>query len=157
MPDFGKRLREARERRGVSLRQIAERTKVSVAALEALERNDQRRLPGGIFSRALVRSYAAEVGLDPEEAVRDFVECFNLEPPFTVASLDRALEGTDGTQLSTRRFGAVLLKIVVASLVAVAILLYLARVRHADDASGAGAAETVGRTSGRVALSSHHI
>ena len=38
-----------------------------------------RRLPGGIFSRAFVRGYAQEVGLDPEETVRDFVEQFPVE------------------------------------------------------------------------------
>ena len=80
MIDFGAKLRGARERRGVSLRQIAETTKISVAALEALERNDPSRLPGGIFSRAFVRSYAAEVGLDPEATVREFLERFNLDP-----------------------------------------------------------------------------
>lgn len=74
--DFGTRLREARERKGVSLRQIANRTKISVAALEALERSDISRLPGGIFSRAFVRAYAAEVGLDPEATIQDFVSQF---------------------------------------------------------------------------------
>jgi cytoskeletal protein RodZ len=38
--DFGGRLREARERRGISLRQIANATKIAVGVLEALERND---------------------------------------------------------------------------------------------------------------------
>src|SRR3989337_2118994 len=74
--DFGRSLREARERRGVSLRQIANATKIGVSALEALERNDISRLPGGIFSRAFVRSYAIEVGLDPEQTVRDFLVQF---------------------------------------------------------------------------------
>src|SRR5882672_3091740 len=74
--DFGSRMRQAREQRGVSLRQIAERTKISVSQLEALERNDISRLPGGIFSRAFVRSYAAEVGVDPEQTVRDFLAQF---------------------------------------------------------------------------------
>src|SRR5438552_13329666 len=73
---FGGTLREARERRGVSLRQIANATKISVAALEALERNDISRLPGGIFSRAFVRSYAIEVGLDPEATIQEFVAQF---------------------------------------------------------------------------------
>src|ERR1700674_5761227 len=73
---FGGTLREARERRGVSLRQIANATKISVAALEALERNDISRLPGGIFSRAFVRSYAIEVGLEPEETIREFIAQF---------------------------------------------------------------------------------
>src|SRR5471030_1208226 len=73
---FGLTLRDARERRGVSLRQIANATKISVAALEALERNDISRLPGGIFSRSFVRSYAIEVGLDPDKAILDFIAQF---------------------------------------------------------------------------------
>jgi cytoskeletal protein RodZ len=81
MDDFGGRLRQARERRGISLRQIAASTKISAAALDALERNDISKLPGGIFSRAFVRSYAVEVGLDPDETVREFLERFNQEPP----------------------------------------------------------------------------
>ncbi|MGE3955090.1 MAG: helix-turn-helix domain-containing protein [Vicinamibacterales bacterium] len=74
--DFGARLREARERRGLSLRVIADATKISVRALEALERNDISRLPGGIFSRAFVRGYANEVGLDPEQTVAEFITRF---------------------------------------------------------------------------------
>src|SRR5262245_40530001 len=74
--DFGSTLRAARERRGVSLRQIANATKISVGVLEALERNDISRLPGGIFGRAFVRSYAIEVGLDPEETIQDFIAQF---------------------------------------------------------------------------------
>src|SRR5881396_4345341 len=74
--DFGTKMKRARERRGVSLRQIANATKISVAALEALERNDISRLPGGIFSRAFVRSYAIEVGLDPEATIQEFIAQF---------------------------------------------------------------------------------
>src|SRR5258708_24308771 len=70
---FGDKLREARERRGLSLRQIANATKISMMTLEALERNDMKRLPGGIFTRAFVRSYALEVGLDPDQAIEEFM------------------------------------------------------------------------------------
>src|SRR2546421_8570937 len=73
---FGGKLRDARERRGVSLRQIANATKIAMSALEALERNDISRLPGGIFSRAFVRSYAIEVGLDPDATIQDFIAQF---------------------------------------------------------------------------------
>jgi cytoskeletal protein RodZ len=72
MDDLGLRLKQAREARGVALRTIATKTKISVAALEALERNDFSRLPGGIFGRAFVRAYALEIGLDPETTVSDF-------------------------------------------------------------------------------------
>jgi cytoskeletal protein RodZ len=83
--DFGTRMKRSREGRGVSLRQIAEATKISVVALEALERNEIARLPGGIFSRSFVRSYALEVGLDPEQTVRDFLVHFP-EDSVTVGS-----------------------------------------------------------------------
>ena len=73
---FGSKLREARERRGISLRQIANATKISIGALEALERNQLSRLPGGIFSRAFVRSYAIEVGLDPDATIQEFIAQF---------------------------------------------------------------------------------
>ena len=73
---FGGKLRDARERRGMSLRQIANATKISIGALEALERNDVSKLPGGIFSRAVVRSYASEVGLDPDATIQEFIAQF---------------------------------------------------------------------------------
>lgn len=69
-------MKRAREARGVSLREIATRTKISASALEALERNDISRLPGGIFGRGFVRAYAQEVGLDPEETIKEFLERF---------------------------------------------------------------------------------
>lgn len=75
-PEFGVRMKRLREERGVTLRQIADATKISIGALEALERSDISRLPGGIFSRAFVRLYAIEVGLDPEQTVRDFLLLF---------------------------------------------------------------------------------
>src|SRR5438132_894924 len=91
MDDFGGKLRQARERRGISLRQIASSTKIAAAALDALEKNDISKLPGGIFSRAFVRSYAVEVGLDPDETVKEFLERFNQEPPPSAEAMAAAI------------------------------------------------------------------
>ena len=55
---IGTRLRVAREQSGLSLRQIADATKLSVRALDALERERIAQLPGGIYRRAIVRAYA---------------------------------------------------------------------------------------------------
>ena len=74
--DFGERMKRLREQRGISLRDIADRTKLSVRTLEALERNDISLLPGGIYSRGLVRAYAEHIGADPEAAVQEFVARF---------------------------------------------------------------------------------
>src|SRR5262245_22060607 len=77
MNEFGVVLKRARETQGVSLRQIATTTKISMSTLEALERADFSRLPGGIFGRSFVRSYAIEVGLDPDRTVEDFLVAYD--------------------------------------------------------------------------------
>ena len=77
--DFGARLREARELKGFTLHEIASATKISISVLEALEQNDISRLPGGIFSRSFIRSYANAVGLDPEKAVCEFLDEISSE------------------------------------------------------------------------------
>jgi transcriptional regulator with XRE-family HTH domain len=67
------RLQQARESRGVSHRQIAEAAKVSTRVIAALETARLDVVPGGIYRRALVRLFAAEVGLPPEETLRAFL------------------------------------------------------------------------------------
>jgi cytoskeleton protein RodZ len=142
MTDFGGKLRQARERRGISLRQIAANTKISTAALEALERNDVSRLPGGIFSRAFVRSYAIEVGLDPDETVREFLERFNAEPPPTVEQLIVPDEESDFE--SRQRMAAVVLTLVVVSVLALGLIFFLmSRGRSAPGLEQAGQAASV--------------
>lgn len=86
---FGARLKAAREARGISLRDVAATTKISLVALEALEHDDPSRLPGGIFSRSFVRSYAIEVGLDPDATVSEFSQRFpdSVQPLRDVAVL----------------------------------------------------------------------
>ena len=44
-----------------------------MASLTLLENNRVEKLPGGIYRRAIVRSYAAHVGLDPEATLHAFL------------------------------------------------------------------------------------
>jgi transcriptional regulator with XRE-family HTH domain len=71
---FGARLRAERERRKVTLRGIAEETKIKASLLEGLEQDDLSYWPEGLFRRAYVRAYARAVGLDPERIVHEFLE-----------------------------------------------------------------------------------
>jgi cytoskeleton protein RodZ len=123
---FGAKLRNAREKRGISLRQIANATKISIGALEALERNDISKLPGGIFSRAFVRSYAAEVGLDPEETIREFIAQFPNDS-VTAGHTTRPVEDYEAVE-SDRRIASTTLKLALISLVIVGVLFYLTTV-----------------------------
>ncbi|MFZ0963690.1 MAG: RodZ domain-containing protein [Terriglobia bacterium] len=72
MPAFGENLRREREMRGVSLEEIASATKISMRFFEAIEREDFSKLPGGIFSRSFVRSYARYLGLDEDRVMADY-------------------------------------------------------------------------------------
>jgi cytoskeletal protein RodZ len=149
MSDFGDKLRQARERRGVSLRDIAAHTKFSIASLEALERSDPSRLPGGIFARAFVRSYAAEVGLDPEATVREFVERFDIEPPLSVIHLEQMHTSRAPGGGFRPRVSPTVLKLVVVSLMAMAIIFFFTRARDTDESSGVAPADAR-RTSRRL-------
>jgi cytoskeletal protein RodZ len=53
-----------RRNRGISLAQIAESTKISVRSLEAIERGDFRKLPGGIYNTSYIRQYARAIDYD---------------------------------------------------------------------------------------------
>ena len=70
--DPAQRLRLAREAKGLSHRQVAEATKLSVRAIELLERDCLSGLPDGIYRRSIIRSVAREVGLNPEQLLTEF-------------------------------------------------------------------------------------
>ena len=53
-----------RQNRSISLAQIAESTKISVRSLEAIERGEFSKLPGGIYNTSYIRQYARAIGVD---------------------------------------------------------------------------------------------
>jgi cytoskeleton protein RodZ len=94
--DVGSQLRHAREERGLSLDQLADRTKISLRNLRAIERNGFDQLPGGLFTRGFLRAYAREVGLAPEEIVRQYVaDCEPLEPAVLADPADKGERSGD--------------------------------------------------------------
>ena len=70
--ELGRELAQARERLALSLAELSRRTKLSVPTLVCVERGDFRHLPGGIYTRGVLRACAREVGLDPEATVRQY-------------------------------------------------------------------------------------
>jgi cytoskeletal protein RodZ len=53
-----------RRNRGISLQEIAESTKISIRSLEAIERGEFRKLPGGIYNTNYIRQYARAIDYD---------------------------------------------------------------------------------------------
>lgn len=76
MTHFGEELRNERERRGISLDDIAETTKVSSRYLLALEQEEFGLLPGGVLNKGIVRNYVRAVGLSDSEWVSRFMQSY---------------------------------------------------------------------------------
>jgi cytoskeleton protein RodZ len=78
---IGEQLRLAREARGIGLREICDQTRISVHYLEAIEANDYKRLPGGVFNRSFIKAYAKCIGYDEREAIEGYTRYLTRTHP----------------------------------------------------------------------------
>jgi cytoskeletal protein RodZ len=70
------KLPKSRESLNLSIDKIAAETRINPRFLEAIENERFDLLPGGIFNRGFIRSYAVRLGLDPEEAIQGYEKLF---------------------------------------------------------------------------------
>jgi transcriptional regulator with XRE-family HTH domain len=85
---IGEALRQAREAAGLTLAQVAERTKVRPGILSEIEADDHDKLPALTYSLGFVKAYARTVGLDPAEAAERYrVESQKGDPVPTMVDL----------------------------------------------------------------------
>src|SRR6188472_4190409 len=92
--DPAARLRLARDSKGLSLRQVAEATKLSVRAIELLEKDRLSDLPDGIYRRSIIKAVAREVGLNPDQLLGEFAALHPealTPPPSVVIAEPRAV------------------------------------------------------------------
>jgi cytoskeleton protein RodZ len=81
LPSFGEKLKLEREKRKITLEQIASSTKIGARMLQALEEDRFNQLPGGIFNKGFVRAYSRFVGLDEDQTVAEYLEASGDAPP----------------------------------------------------------------------------
>ena len=130
---FGEGLKQERERRGISLDHIAVSTCVSLRHLHALEANRFAELPGGVFNRGIVRSYAQACGLDADGTVQNFVSALHASGMTETQRDDDWIEFAEAVRRnrnvvrSNRRLGwlGVLLMILVVLAIAAGVFLML--------------------------------
>lgn len=80
MKELGRLLQEKREQLGMDLDELQTRTKIRKRYLKALEEGDWSILPGDVYARGFVRSYAEIVGLDGKELLDKYVENRSISP-----------------------------------------------------------------------------
>lgn len=68
-----------RHQKGISLSQIAEATKIGVRYLDAIEREQFGRLPGGIYNISYIRQYAKAIEINAES----ILECYLRSAPIS--------------------------------------------------------------------------
>ena len=137
--NFGTVLREARERRQVSLARVASQTKVSVSSLRLLESGKLADLPHETFVRGFIRSYARSVGVSHVEALSLFDEAVaarrgaESQPP--VLSVPRTRNepavapaepsGDDDAQTTRHGIGLAVFVIIVLLIATITLSLFL--------------------------------
>ena len=75
MNSLGNKFQAAREAQGLTLEQVASRTRIQESHLKALEEDAFGQLPERVFTKGFVRAYARSLNLDEEECLRLFAEC----------------------------------------------------------------------------------
>src|SRR4051795_4128567 len=68
----GPTLREARKRRQIELSEVEEATRIRPRFLRAIENEEWDVLPGGVYTRGFIRTYAAYLGLDGDRLAEDY-------------------------------------------------------------------------------------
>jgi len=101
--EFGRRLQGERERCGLTLQAIADRTKIPLSLLTALERGDIAHWPCGLFGRAHIRAYAAAVGVSSEPLMIEFLHLIATAPAPTPAVYPPADDGRPRLALAEDR------------------------------------------------------
>ncbi len=70
-----------RNKKGISLEQIAEQTKLGVRMLRAIEEGNFSKLPGGIYNTSYIRQYAKAIDFDENELLAYYYAVMGISPP----------------------------------------------------------------------------
>lgn len=74
MESVGEFFRQVRETKGLTVDEVASKTRIRSDFVKALEDGNFAKLPDQVFARGFVRSYARSLGLDEEDAIHRFVQ-----------------------------------------------------------------------------------
>ncbi|HBR49420.1 MAG TPA: hypothetical protein DEA71_04970 [Nitrospira sp.] len=74
MESVGEFFRQVRETKGLTIDEVASKTRIRTDFVKALEDGNFAKLPDQVFARGFVRSYARSLGLDEEDAIHRFIQ-----------------------------------------------------------------------------------
>lgn len=72
MQQIARQLKEAREEQGITLEMLHQRTKIRIRYLQAIETGAFHLVPGQVYLKGFIRSYARVVGVDAEPLLKEY-------------------------------------------------------------------------------------
>ncbi|GAB5547601.1 MAG: helix-turn-helix domain-containing protein [Sandaracinaceae bacterium] len=126
MESLGTYLRNERELRQISLEEIAQTTRIPIRMLQRIEDDDLDALPGEVFARGFLKSYATSVGLDAEDVLGRYGRRDQPEEDSAPAPITAITPPEKG-----RRFGIAIALVILLILFTLALSIVL-RPRHRD-------------------------
>lgn len=130
MASLGQELKRERELRGISLKEIADSTKISLRFLRALEDDQLDMLPGKFFTKGIIRSYAKYLGLEEEAVLNKYYED-SLEKQEAEAIEKKNKKPLKLIPKDVKKFLQYIILIVILILIALSLYLYLPKKEHA--------------------------
>ncbi|MCB9596425.1 MAG: helix-turn-helix domain-containing protein [Sandaracinaceae bacterium] len=127
MESLGTYLRQERELRQMSLEEISQTTRIPLRTLQRIEDDDFEPLPGDVFTRGFLKSYARSVGLDTDDVLERHARRNDAKPePEAVAPISSIQPAEGG-----RRFGIAIALVILLILFTLALSIVM-RPRHRD-------------------------
>ena len=127
MESIGRWLRHEREVRQISLEELAQTTRIPLKMLQHLEEDRHASLPGEVFARGFLKSYARAIGVPEGEAVERWAQ--HRRPQAESAAPIAAATITPPER--SRRFGIAIALVILVILFTLALSIVL-RPRHRD-------------------------
>ena len=135
MESIGHTLRNERQLKQLSLEELAQTTRIPLKSLQQIEANEFAQLPGDVFVRGFVRSYAKALGVESEGLLQRFEADRQQQDQLEVA-------GLAGEPERARRFGVAVAMIILLFLFTLALSIVLRPRRNDRPAELSQAAPT---------------
>ncbi|MFB1049507.1 helix-turn-helix domain-containing protein [Paraliobacillus sp. JSM ZJ581] len=99
--EIGIRLKEVREEKGLSIKDIEKMTKIQARYIHAIEKGEFSLLPGTFYTRAFVKEYAIALGLDSSKLLEEYsheLPSANKDTTIEYTRMQRSKKNTNFSQ-----------------------------------------------------------
>jgi transcriptional regulator with XRE-family HTH domain len=125
MASIGQELKRERELRGISLKEIADSTKINLRFLRALEEDRFDMLPEQFFTRGIIRTYAKYLGLDEQSALNTYIEGIQNQEKQEIPETDKKTEKDSSSDQDTgEKKISRLFALMVLAIIALIVIMY---------------------------------